>query len=205
MGYRTPMMTRLAIRSFCLAGLLLLAATDLLADDGPPLQGEFRDFTLLDPPVPAPEARFFDGQELPVSLADFRGRVVLLNFWATWCPPCVYEMPTLDSLQGALGAEGLKVVAVSVDREGLDIVKPFLRDLAVQHLETYLDPLSRLASEIGVSALPSSYLIDTEGRIVGKLQGSAEWDSPEARALLRYYLEKAPAGGSESGIVPAGG
>ena len=174
------MMIRLSIRSFCLAALMMLAAPDLLADEGPPLQGDFRDFTLLDQPVPAPGTRFFNDQELGVSLEDFRGKVVLLNFWATWCPPCVYEMPSLDALQGLLGGEGLAVLTVSVDRQGLSIVKPFLRDLAVQHLKAYLDPRGSLAADFGVTAMPTSYVIDAQGRIVGALRGAAAWDSPEA-------------------------
>lgn len=175
--------------------MMFLAAPDLLADEGPPLQGEFRNFTLLETPEPAPETRFFDGQELPLSLADFRGKVVLLNVWATWCPPCVFEMPTLDAVQGRLGPEGLAVVAVSVDREGLDIVGPFLRDLAVRHLEIYLDPLSRLARALGVTALPTTYLIDAQGRLAGYLRAAADWNSPDAEALLRYYLGKTSSGG----------
>ncbi len=201
------MMIRLSIRSFCLAALMMLAAPDLLADEGPPLQGDFRDFTLLDQPVPAPATRFFNDQELGVSLADFHGRVVLLNFWATWCPPCVYEMPSLDALQGLLGGEGLAVLTVSVDRQGLSIVKPFLRDLAVQHLKAYLDPRGTLAAAFGVTAMPTSYVIDAQGRIVGALRGAAAWDSPEALALLRYYLAQgAPAGAPpESGVIRTGG
>ncbi|MEX1306383.1 MAG: TlpA disulfide reductase family protein [Rhodovibrionaceae bacterium] len=201
------MTMRLAIRSLFLAALLFLAAPDLLADEGPPLQGEFQDFTLLQAPVPAPDTRFFDGQELPVSLADFRGRVVLLNFWATWCPPCVFEMPSLDALQEALGPEGLSVVAVSLDRQGLEIVAPFLRDLAVRQLEAYIDPRGRLAAEFEVSAMPTSFVIDARGRIVGALRGAAAWDSPEALALLRYYLEKtAPSDETpESGVIRTGG
>jgi thiol-disulfide isomerase/thioredoxin len=203
MGFCQAMPIRDVLRGFCLAALVFLAASDLLADQGPPLQGEFRDFTLLDQPVPAPETRFFNGQELPVSLADFRGRVVLVNLWATWCPPCVYEMPSLDRLQGELGGDGLAVVAVSVDREGADIVKPFLRDLAVQNLKTYIDPRGKLAAALGMSAVPTSYLVDARGRLVGMLRGSAEWDSPEALALLRYYLRKAAP--ADSGVLRTGG
>jgi thiol-disulfide isomerase/thioredoxin len=189
------------IRSFCLAATLTLAAPDLLAEEGPPLQGDFRDFTPMQEPVPAPGTRFFNGQELPVSLEDFHGRVLLVNFWATWCPPCVYEMPSLDGLQGSLGGEGLTVLAISVDREGIDIVRPFLRDLAVQHLEPYIDPRGTLARDFGVSAMPTSYVVDAEGRIRGLLRGAAEWDSPEGLALLRYYLEE----GAGSGVVRTGG
>lgn len=190
------MLVRSLFRGFCLAAAIMLAAPDLLADQGPPLQGEFRDLTLLDPPAPAPETRFFNDRELPVSLADFRGRLVLVNLWATWCPPCVYEMPSLDRLQGKLAGEGLTVLAVSVDKQGLDIVKPFLRDLAAQHLEAYIDPRGKLAAALGMTAVPTSYLIDGQGRIVAVMEGSAEWDSPEAVALLRHYLRiGAPADG----------
>ena len=184
------MIPRSWIRTFWLAAALTLAAPDLLAEEGPPLQGDFRDFTPLAEAVPAPEARFFDDQELPVSLAEFRGRVLLVNFWATWCPPCVYEMPSLDRLQGELESEGLTVVAVSVDSEGLDIAAAFLRDLAVTNLETYIDPLNKLSRAFGVGALPTSYVVDAEGRIRGMLRSPAEWDSPEGLALLRYYLQE---------------
>lgn len=197
------MLVRNLLRGLCLAALVFLAAPDLLADQGPPLQGEFRDFTLLDQPVPAPQARFFDGQELPVELGDFRGRVVLVNLWATWCPPCVHEMPSLDRLQGALGGEGLAVLAVSVDRKGLAIVKPFLRDLAVRHLEPYVDPNGTLAAAFGMTAVPTSYLIDARGRLVGAMEGSAPWDSPEAKALLRHYLRKAAP--ADAGVLRTGG
>lgn len=195
------MIPRSWIRSFCLAAALTLVAPDLLAEEGPPLQGDFRDFTPLAEPVPAPGDRFFDSQELPVSLAEFRGRVLLVNFWATWCPPCVYEMPSLDRLQGALGGEGLQVIAVSVDSEGIDIVRSFLRDLAVQNLEAYIDPLSKLARSFRVGALPTSYVVDAEGRVRGMLRSPAEWDSDEGLALLRHYLEEAAA----SGALDSGG
>ena len=144
-----------------------------------------------------------DREETARELGDFRGRVVLVNLWATWCPPCVHEMPSLDRLQGALGGEGLAVLAVSVDRKGLAIVKPFLRDLAVRHLEPYVDPNGTLAAAFGMTAVPTSYLIDARGRLVGAMEGSAPWDSPEAKALLRHYLRKAAP--ADAGVLRTGG
>jgi thiol-disulfide isomerase/thioredoxin len=157
----------------------------------PPLQGVFKDnFTLLDPPVPAPQASFSDAAGRDLSLADFKGRVVLLNFWATWCAPCVREMPTLDRVQGKLGAHGLSVIAVSEDRGGLEAVGPFVKQLGLQHLEIYLDPRGTLAREFGLAGLPTTLLIDAEGRLVGGLEGPAEWDSNDALILIRYYLDR---------------
>ncbi len=159
--------------------------------EGPPLRGVFKDnFTLLDEPVPAPDARFQDGTEAAVTLADFKGRVVLLNFWATWCPPCIREMPSLDRLQAARGAEGLSVVAVSEDRGGLEVVRPFFKKLGLKHLKIYLDPSGRLAEALALEGLPTTLLIDRRGRLVGGLQGPAEWDSDDSLALMEYYLNQ---------------
>ena len=171
-------------------GAILAAVPESVpAGEAPPLQGPFADnFTLLDPPVPAPPESFQDLDGAPVRLADFGGRVVVLNFWATWCAPCIREMPSLDRLQTALEDEGLNVVAVSIDRNGAKVVAPFAEKLGLVRLGLYLDPKSAFARAFGLSGLPATFLIDAEGRLVGGMNGPAEWDSPEALALVRHYL-----------------
>lgn len=167
------------------------ARQNAAADAGPPLEGAFaEDFTLLDPPVPAPAEVFggLDGRRL--RLSDFAGQVVLVNFWATWCGPCVEEMPSLERLQARLGGAGLAVAAISIDRGGRDTVAAFAARHGLRHLGLYLDPTSALAQAFGVTGLPTSFLIDAEGRVVGGLRGAADWDSPAAEALIRYYLQR---------------
>ncbi len=164
------------------------------AADPPPLLGAFgENFTLLDPPVPAPLEAFVDLAGNRVRLSDFEGRVVLLNFWATWCAPCVREMPSLDRLQAALGERDLSVVAVSIDRKGAQVIRPFAKRLGLARLGLYHDPTGALFQAFGVTGLPASFVIDRDGGIVGAYAGPAEWDGPEARALIEYYLER-PAG-----------
>ncbi len=159
------------------------------ADPAPPLLGAFgQNFTLLDPPVPTPLEAFTDLAGNRVRLADLKGRVVLLNFWATWCAPCVREMPSLDRLQAALGERGLSVVAVSIDRKGAQVIRPFAKRLGLAHLKLFHDPKGALFRAFGVTGLPASFVIDRQGGIAGAYAGPAEWDGPEARALIEYYL-----------------
>jgi len=172
------------------------------ADPAPPLLGAFgQNFTLLDPPVPTPLEAFADLTGNRVRLADFKGRVVLLNFWATWCAPCVREMPSLDRLQAALGDRGLRVVAVSIDRGGAKSIRPFAERLGLAHLGLYHDPKGALFQAFGVAGLPASFVIDRNGGIAGAYAGPAEWDGPEARALIEHYLGLAEA----SAVVKTGG
>jgi len=167
------------------------------ADPGPPpLAGEFAEyFNLRDTPLPALPVPFTAAGGRQVTIEDFRGRVVVLNFWATWCAPCVVEMPALDRLQQALGAEGVSVVAVSEDRGGETAVIPFYHRTGITALELYTDPQGYLAEAFGVRGLPTTFLIDSFGRIVGGLEGSADWASPEARDLVRHYLPRKNLGG----------
>jgi thiol-disulfide isomerase/thioredoxin len=156
-------------------------------------------FTLLKPISPAPDVsiRTLDGSE--ASLRQFRGKVVLLNFWATWCGPCVHELPSLDRL-AVKKDDRLEVLAVSIDRDGAAAVAPFVRDHHLAHLAIYLDPEQRLGSlTMGHAAagalrlwgLPISYLIDKEGHVIGYITGAADWDSPEAQRFLRYFISQA--------------
>lgn len=158
---------------------------------GPPpaFRGEAQQFIPSGDPRPAPQTAFTTGEGKSVTLADSRGRVVLVNFWATWCIPCVKEMASLDRLEAALGGEGLKVIAISQDRSGIEAVRPFYDKLSLAHLGAYLDPQGAVARSFQVTALPVSVVIDRQGREVGRLLGPAEWDSPQALALLRHYLK----------------
>jgi thiol-disulfide isomerase/thioredoxin len=159
--------------------------------NGPPpaFRGEAQQFIPSRDPRPAPQTAFTAGEGRSATLADSRGRVVLVNFWATWCIPCVQEMAALDRLQAALGGEGLTVLAISQDRGGLAAVRPFYDKLGLAQLGVYLDPQGAVARSFEVTALPVSVVIDRQGREVGRLLGPAEWDSPEAMALLRHYLK----------------
>jgi thiol-disulfide isomerase/thioredoxin len=150
-------------------------------------------FTPLDPPRPAPDASFTERDGTPRRLADFRGHWLLVNLWATWCGPCVREMPSLDRLQAQLGNR-LTVLAISEDRGGGHVVDPFLEKLSLDALAVYLDPKGGVSEALGVHGLPTSFLLDDQGRIRGSLEGAAPWDSPKMVATLERYLRQSEGG-----------
>ncbi len=135
-------------------------------------------------PQPAPETGFTDAQGKPVSFADFKGKPVVVNLWATWCQPCLKEMPSLDRLQSQLD-DKLAVAAVSEDRAGADRVGTFVAALGLKKLKIYLDPKSDVGHAFNVRGLPTSIVIDASGRVVGRVEGAAEWDSSRRRPASR--------------------
>ena len=135
-----------------------------------------------------PEVAFVDGDGTRRGLADFRGKGVVLNFWATWCVPCVAEMPSLDRLQARLANRGVVVLALSSDRGGAPVVRGFFARHGIEHLSVALDEGLQAARALGVQGLPTTVLIDAEGRERGRLVGAAEWDSAEAVALTEDCL-----------------
>lgn len=142
---------------------------------------------------PLPDIEFLDMQDKPARLSEFRGRVVVLNLWATWCAPCREEMPSLDRLQQAFTEEPVTVLALSVDRAGPDRVQQFLEEIGVRHLAVYRDPKMRATRALRIPGLPATLLVDREGREVGRHLGIAEWDSDEVQAAIRGLLaEPAP-------------
>ena len=191
-------MQNLMTKNTLIAGLVLALAWSVStpgtgqAEERPPLKGLLEgNFILLEEPVPAPqEASVGDVTGGRVRLPDFAGRVVLVNFWATWCAPCIREMPSLDRLQAKLGGEGLTVMAVSQDRKGLEKAAGFYEEAGLEHLGIFLDPKGEFARALGVTGLPTTFLVDTEGRMIGALQGPLEWDEPEAVELIRFYLNR---------------
>lgn len=144
--------------------------------------------SLHDTPQAISDFRFEDGSGQPVTLADFAGKVVLLNIWATWCIPCRHEMPTLDRLQAELGGLDFEVVALSIDRAGMDVVRQFYGEIGIERLAIYIDSGGKAAGALGAVGLPTTLLIDRQSREVGRLVGPAEWDAPEMVAFLRSRL-----------------
>ncbi|MDE2513833.1 MAG: TlpA family protein disulfide reductase [Alphaproteobacteria bacterium] len=183
----------------CVAGLGLLlyyraqhppAIPVPLAANGTPAEPEFK-FTVLDAPQPAPALAFTTREGAPKTLADFRGRLLLVNFWATWCGPCVAEMPSLDRLQARLGSR-LTVLAISEDRRGGQVVDSFLARLKLADLAIYLDTKNSALQTFGLVGLPTSILIDRDGRMVWRVEGGVDWTSPAAAAKLAPYLTPPP-------------
>ncbi len=132
---------------------------------------------------PAPAASFQDPRGAAVSLSDFRGRPLLVNLWATWCGPCVKEMPTLDSLAARENAR-LQVLAISQDGDHRDKVDSFFADHRFTALEPYLDPKLNLMPELGVDVLPTTILYDSDGKEVWRMVGIADWQSEASAALI---------------------
>jgi thiol-disulfide isomerase/thioredoxin len=135
-----------------------------------------------------------DGKALAFNA--FRGKAVLVNFWATWCPPCRVELPRLDALQQTNPQQSLEIVAVSIDQKGRPAVADFMRRLNLTHLRPFIDPDGLIAKQAGSDAptpfvlwgMPISYIIDREGRLAGYITGEVEWTSEQGRAFLDYYV-----------------
>jgi thiol-disulfide isomerase/thioredoxin len=151
-------------------------------------------FQPTDPPRPAPGLTVIDGEGRRMDLADFRGKAVLLNLWATWCGPCVKEMPALDRLQSTMGGRDFEVVAVSQDRGGRNIVAPFFEKEKLSALPMYLDPQGGAMAAFKPRGLPTSILIDRNGDEIGRVEGDAHWDGEEAAGMIRRLIDQPAAG-----------
>jgi len=151
-------------------------------------QGHMAAFVWKREPEALPEIRFTDGAGAPKTIADWQGKVVLLNLWATWCAPCRKEMPGLERLQKELGSDRFEVIALSVDRAGIEASKKFLDQIKVESLGLYVDSTARSSSALRAIGMPTTVLIDAASREVGRLVGPAEWDSEEAKRLIRAAI-----------------
>ena len=168
----------------------LWSGNSAFASEPPSVSGWMEQFSFTEPPRPAPQTPFLAGDGTEITLGDFEGRVLLVNFWATWCAPCIRELPSLDKLQLKLGSEGLLILAVSQDRGGAKVAAPFLKKLDIYRLGLFLDSRMKLGRAFGVRALPWTILIGRDGKMVGQLPGYAEWDSDEGVTLIRHYLRE---------------
>ena len=170
---------------------LTLAAIGVRAADGPPISGSVQNFDVRDVPVQMPQTRFQTDRREEQTLADFRGRVILVNFWATWCLGSWRELPTLERLQAEFGSDEFSVVIMSQDLEGWEVIEPFLEKRQFNFPESYYDEGFKLGDAIDLPRQMGSILIDENGREMGRLDGHADWDTPEAVALIQYYLDSA--------------
>lgn len=168
--------------------IMCLMAVASTAVASPPEGVGPQGFMIWESPRDLPELAFEDGKDKPLTLADFQGRTVLLNIWATWCGPCREEMPTLDALQAALGGEDFEVVALSIDRKGIEVVQDFYEDVGIEHLRQYIDTTGMAGAQLGAVGIPTTLLIDPHGNEIGRLVGATEWDSPEMTEFLKETI-----------------
>lgn len=154
--------------------------------------GDMATFLVHRAPKDVPPVTFSNGEGARVSLADWRGKVVLLNLWATWCLPCLKEMPALDRLKAEIGGDKFDVVAISVDRGGIEKPRKFLQKIDAKNLALYHDGGGTLSAKLRVVGMPTTLLIDAKGREIGRLAGPAEWDSPHALRLMRAAISAGP-------------
>jgi thiol-disulfide isomerase/thioredoxin len=177
------------------ADLACAGAVETAKKLGPLARGEVAAFSPAETPRRLPELTFTKGEDTPAKLSDFRGRVVLMNLWATWCVPCRKEMPALDALEDKLGGPAFSVVAVNIDTGDRAKPRKFLDEIGVRHLAYYEDPSTNVFQDLkrygrSIIGLPATVLIDRDGCELGVLAGPAEWASEDAIALIRAATGK---------------
>jgi len=169
-------------------------AAEIARRIGPFARGEVAALTVAATPRRLPELTFQDSAGKTRTLADWRGRTVLFNLWATWCVPCRKEMPLLDALQEKLGGPAFEVVAVNIDTRDPDRPKPWLKEVGVTRLAYYADPSAKVFQDLKIAGkalgMPTTILIDGAGCELGTISGPAEWASEDAINLLRAALQK---------------
>jgi thiol-disulfide isomerase/thioredoxin len=174
-------------------GVAYVIVSALIHSEDGPLDsfatGAMGDFRTVSDAPDQPLTTLLTGDGREITLADKRGKVVLVNFWATWCAPCVVEMPYLDTLQARYGSDDFEVIAVSMDRT-IDEARDFYTQHQLNNLALYHDQSFRAAMEAGARGLPLTVLYDRTGAEIGRLDGDAEWASEEAFALIEAAIER---------------
>lgn len=151
--------------------------------------GDMSKLEFFADPGPAPTAQFITFDDDPITLDAYRGQVVLLNFWATWCAPCRKEMPMLAELQTEFGGEDFAVVTVATGRNAPPAMTRFFDSIDVENLPLYRDPSQALAREMGVLGLPTTMILGRDGREIARMQGDANWSSDSAKAIVQALID----------------
>jgi thiol-disulfide isomerase/thioredoxin len=154
------------------------------------------DYFPFDTPQDTPSIRFGGRDNQVHDLTELTGKVVLLNFWATWCAPCLAELPDLDNLQRYFRGQDFVVLALCEDARNVATIETYFAHRGVEALGKFMDPTGEALRAYAVPAVPTSFIIDRLGKLRGILPGSAPWDSPEGRELVTYYLRKQTPGQS---------
>jgi thiol-disulfide isomerase/thioredoxin len=180
------------LRPLAIAFVALVVTSGFVqAESGkPPLGGSVAKLELKEPraAIPAFPFKNLDGSD--ASYDAFKGKVVLINFWATWCIPCIKEMPSLNKLATTIGKDKFAVLALSLDGPTRAKVAPFIRDKELTALDVHLDDKRAAYGKLDILVLPTSILVDKQGREVGRLSGDTEWDTSEAVALIRHLVNE---------------
>ena len=163
-----------------------------LADDAVDTPAASPAFALLERSRDLPDLRFVDEAGRSHSLADLRGHPLVLNIWATWCVPCRKEMPTLDHLQTILAGTDALVVPLSIDSKGPSVVVAFYHEIGIKSLGVYVDSSGATASTLATVGVPTTLLVDRDGREIGRKLGAAVWDSADMVSLIRSRLDPKP-------------
>jgi thiol-disulfide isomerase/thioredoxin len=172
--------------------ILLLFCTQAIAshEATEPSDGTVNSFRWLQKPIPLETVSIHNNAGQEISLSEFEGKIVLLNLWASWCPPCIRELPALDRLQQRLGDAEFVIVAVSLDKDPQVAREMFLEKLSITNLELYIEPAEQIGRFFPVDVLPANFIIDKNSQAIGMLRSYADWDAPEADALFNRLISE---------------
>ncbi|WP_417835107.1 redoxin family protein [Thalassospira xiamenensis] len=188
------------LRCLLVSAIFTISASAIGGTEASPLTliGESSQFVELDPQRIARNTRFYDRRNHPTDIGAYRGKVVLVNFWASWCLPCMAEMPSLDQLAYDHSNDDLVIIPVSIDEDGLLAAIPFYRRLGLENLDLFVDPNGETAysnrdnpknAEFALYGLPITYALDRDGRILGYVTGLVDWQSDNAADFIDRLLE----------------
>ena len=152
------------------------------------LKNELEDFELSKEKKNISNLIFKDHKEKEISFSDFKGKILLVNFWATWCAPCIKEMPSLDRLESKINGN-FDVIAISVDRDGVEKVTDFFDENKISNLEKFFDIKNSLAKEMNLYGVPTSFFVNKEGNLIGYYQGDMEWDNDTVINFINYLIK----------------
>ena len=150
--------------------------------------GSVNSFRWLKNPIAVNHVQFRNAQEMPVELSQFTGKIVLFNLWATWCPPCIEELPALDRLQQRMGKDNFVIVAVSLDDDIKLAGEVFFNTLSINSMALYTESSKKIGRDFPVDVVPASFLIDRNGQAIGVLRGYVDWESAETDALIKRLI-----------------
>lgn len=171
---------------------LALGANTALADTASIAdlrEGDMRKLVVHSAPKPVSSVPFNseDGGEL--RLADYQGKITVVNFWAVWCAPCRQEMPMLSELQEEMAGDDFEVVTIAMGRNSPQAMRQFFGEIEVENLPLHADPRMGLSREMGVFGLPVTLILDRNGQELARLQGDAHWNSDSAKAIIQTLID----------------